>query len=86
MINLFVWNFHGELIHAAFNFSDSWDDSCVAAVSGLYRPKLSETTPSWFAILANSAFYRGGGDLAGKIIRTRKANEHGDRSGLTRYS
>ena len=84
--NLFVWNFHGELIHAAINFPGSWHDSRLAAVSGLHRPKLSEMTPSGFAILADSAFPRGGGDLAGKIIRARKANEHGDRSGVPRSS
>jgi len=34
---VFVWNFYGEIIHAAINFSGSWHDSKVAAASGLTK-------------------------------------------------
>jgi len=33
--NLFVWNFYGELIHAAINYPGSWHDSKLAGASGL---------------------------------------------------
>ncbi|KAI0561666.1 DDE family endonuclease [Gracilaria domingensis] len=32
--NLLVWNFHGEIIHAALNFPGSWHDSRSAYISG----------------------------------------------------
>ena len=32
--NLFVWNFHGECIHAMVDFPGSWRDSKLASSSG----------------------------------------------------
>lgn len=74
--NLFVWNFRRELIHAAVNFPESWHDS------SLYRPELHSKTPVGLALLADSAFPRIGGSMQGKILRARKMNEHGPRSGV----
>ena len=74
--NLFVWNFYGELIHAAINFPGSWHDTKLASVSGLYHPKLDdEMTPPGMAILADSAFVNNARVTNGKIIRPRKTNE-----------
>jgi len=74
--NLFVWNFRGEIIHAAINFPGSWHDSKVAHASGLYHPKLSDAvTPRGFAILGDSAFPSRTSILQGKIVRSRKVNE-----------
>jgi len=55
--NLFLFNFFGELIQAAINYSGSWHDTKLTGVSGLYFPKLSnERTPPGMAILGDSAF------------------------------
>ena len=35
VMNLLVWNFRAEIIHAGINFSGSWHDSKVAEFSGL---------------------------------------------------
>lgn len=73
---LFVWNFRGELIHAAINFPGSWHDTELAAVSELYHPKLSdEYTRPGMAVLADSAFVITSRVTNGKIIRPRKSNE-----------
>ena len=74
--NLFVWNFSGEIIHAVINYPGSWHDSRVAASSGLYTPRLTELAPAGLVILGDSAFPKANGDLRGKIMRARKANEH----------
>lgn len=72
--NLFVWNFKGEIIHAAINFPGSWHDSKLATVSGLYHELLAdEKTPPGMAILADSAFVTR--TTNGKIVRARKTNE-----------
>lgn len=56
---LFVWNFLGEFIHAAVNYANSWHETKLAGVSGLYFPKLSdEMTPLGFAILGDSVFVK----------------------------
>ena len=74
--NLFVWDFNGELIHAAVNFPGSWHDNKLAGVSGLYYPELSdEMTPPGFAILGDSAFVNDTRVNKGKVIRARKSNE-----------
>ena len=77
--NLFVWNFAGELIHAAINFPGSWHDSRLASASGLYWPMLSdEHTPPGYAILEDSAFVNNYRMTNGKVIRSRKTNEMWD--------
>lgn len=71
-----MWNFFGELIHAAVNFPGSWYDTKLAGASGLYFPKLSdEMTPAGFAILGDSAFVNNTTTTNGKVIRGRKSNE-----------
>eukprot|EP00171_Calliarthron_tuberculosum_P001424 IDg1424t1 len=76
--NLFVWSFEGMIIHAAVNYPGSWHDSKLAAASGLYFPKLSDSmTEPGFAILADSAFPRTERTFYGKIVRARKTNEMG---------
>lgn len=78
--NLFLWNFKGELIHAAMNFSGSWHDSILATVSGLYHGPYhyclsDESTPAQMAFLAHSAFVTSTKTTNGKIVHTRKTNE-----------
>jgi len=74
--NLLVFNFFGELIHAAVNYPGSWHDTKIATVSGLYYPKLSdEFTPPGMAILGDSAFVTNTKATNGKIVRSRKTNE-----------
>ena len=52
--NLFVWNFFGEIIYAAFNYPGSWHDTKLAGMSGLYFPKPSdEMTPPGMSILGD---------------------------------
>ena len=41
-------------------------------------------TPSGYAVLADSAFTRGGGFLEGEILRARKSNEMGSNSNVPR--
>ena len=77
--NLLVFNFFGELIHAAVNFPGSWHDNRLASASGLYWPMLfDEMTPPGYAILGDSAFVNDTRITNGKIIRSRKANEAQD--------
>ena len=77
--NLLVFNFFGELIHAAINFPGSWHDNRLASASGLYWPMLSDDmTPPGYAILGDSAFIKDTRVTNGKIIRSRKANETQD--------
>jgi len=81
--NVFVWNFSGEVIHAAINFPGSWHDSKVAAFSGLYYPKLADhMTPRGLAILADSAFPKSTLVHNCKIVRARKVNEMGTAGGV----
>lgn len=77
--NLLVWNFKGEIIHAALNFPGSWHDSKLAYVSGLYWPSLAEDsiTPPEYAILGDSAFVHNTRVTNGKVLRAKKANEMG---------
>jgi len=76
VINLFVWNFYGELIHAAINYHGNWQDGKRAGVSWLEYPKLSdEMTPPGFAILGDSAFVNNTSTTKGKVLRARKSNE-----------
>lgn len=42
VINLFVWNFFGEIIRAGLKYPGSWHDSKPTASSGLYYPLLME--------------------------------------------
>jgi len=82
--NLFVWNFQGEIIHAAINFPGTFHDSRIASLSGLYYPKLSDKyTPPGYAILADSAYLKDDIAVQGKVIRARKANE---RTGIPQSS
>ena len=74
--NLHVWNFFGDVVHAATTFAGSWHDSRVAAVSRLYRPRLMDDTPEGLAILGDSAFQRTVDALNAQIVRARKDNEH----------
>jgi len=77
--NLFVWDFRGEIIHAALNFPGSWHDTKLAGVSGLYYPKLSdELTPPGFAIHGDSALVKNTTITNGKVLRGRKTNENSD--------
>ena len=77
--NLFVFNFFGEIIHAAVNYPGSWHDTKLATVSGLYYPKLSDDmTPPGMAILGDSAIVNNSRITNGKIIRGRKAGERWD--------
>ena len=74
--NLFVFNFFGEIIHGAINFPGSWHDNRLAAASGLYWPKLSDShTPAGYAILGDSAFVTDVRCTNGKVLRGRKSNE-----------
>ena len=73
--NLFVWNFKGEIIHAAMNFPGSWHDSKLATISGQYHYFLSDKLPRGMAILADSAFVTSMKTTNGKIVRARKTNE-----------
>lgn len=82
--NLFVWDFKGELIHTAINCPGIWHDSKIASVSGLFAPLLENRTPAGFAILADSAFPRGGVFLEVKLVRAWKANEHDQNNGCSR--
>ena len=71
-----MWNFFGEIIHAAANYPRSWHDTKLASVSGLYFPKLSdEMTPPGMAILGDSAFVNTTKAMNSKIVRGRKTNE-----------
>ena len=73
---LFVFNCFGELIHAAVNYPGSWHDTKLAAVSGLYYPKLlDEFTKPGMALLGDSAFVNNVRVTHGKILRGRKSNE-----------
>ena len=45
---------------------------------------LQSETPTWYSILADSAFTRAAGWVSGKILRARKANEQGRSSGVPR--
>lgn len=75
--NLFVYNFKGELIHAAVNYPGSWHDNRLAMTSGLIFPNLGdEMTPPGFAILGDSAFVTR--TTGGKVVRARKNNETGE--------
>ncbi len=75
--NLFVWNFKGEIIHAAVNYPGSWHDNRLASASGLIFPKLSdECTPPGYAVLGDSAFAASTKVTNGKIVRGRKTNEN----------
>lgn len=80
--NLFIWNFHGELIHAAIEFPGSWHDSKVAACSVLYEPLLQDCSSPGFAVLADSAFPRIAPEIEGKRMRARKANEYTAANGI----
>ena len=74
--NLFVWNFYGEIIHAAVNNPGSWHDTKLAGASGLYYPKLSDViTSPGYAILGDSAFVNNTSTTNGKVLRGRKSNE-----------
>ncbi len=74
--NLFVWNFHGEIIHVALKLSGRWHDSKVAASSGLYYPKIDNAmTQPGYAIISDSAFSSNMSSISGKIIRARKHNK-----------
>jgi len=85
--NVYVWNFFGEIIHAAINFPGSWHDSKVSSASGFYFPKLhDDMTPPGFAVLADSAFPICTSVLNGKIVRARKANELGGAHGAVAQS
>ena len=76
--NLFVWNFYGEIMHAAVNFPGSWHDKKLAGASGLYYPKLSdEMTPPGYAILRGSAFVNNTSVTNGKVLRGRKNMRRG---------
>lgn len=81
-----MWDFKGELIHAAANFPVSWHDSILAAGSGLYSPRLVRKTPLVFALLADSAFPSTSEVLAGKILRSKKDNEHNGGKDILRSS
>lgn len=77
--NIFVFNFKGELIHAAVNFPGSWHDSKVVLSSGLLLDRLSDDkTPRGYAILGDSAFIARARVTHGKILRGRKASETHD--------
>ena len=77
MSNLFVFNFSGEMIHAAVNYPGSWHDSKIAIVSGFYR-KLRTRTPAGMAILADTAFISDTRKTLGRLVRSRKVNERRD--------
>ena len=70
--NLFVWNFKGELIHAAVNYPGSWHNSRLAASSELYTPLLGHHTPHGYTVLAGSASLQGGEFLERNLVRARK--------------
>lgn len=75
--NLFVFNFMGELIHAAINYPASWHDDKLAYASGVLYPKLEdEMTPPGFSIFGDSAFVTR--TMEGKLVRSRKTNETSD--------
>ncbi len=77
--NLFVWNFYGEIIHAAVKFARGWHDIRPASASGLCLPKLSDqNTPPGFAVLGDSAFINTTSTTGGKVVRGRKSNETND--------
>ncbi|KAI0565152.1 DDE superfamily endonuclease [Gracilaria domingensis] len=74
--NLLVYNFFGEVIHAAVNFAGSWHDMHLAWSSNLYSTLLSdEITPVEFALLADTAFVDDIEITKGKILRPRKTDE-----------
>ena len=71
--NLFVWNFYGEIIHAAMNFPGSWHDSRLAYISGLIHDKLSDKMmPPGFAILCDSAFVKDTKRTNGKLLEVER--------------
>ncbi|KAI0558517.1 DDE endonuclease [Gracilaria domingensis] len=77
--NLFVFNFFGEVIHAAISFPGSWHHNKLACLSGLYYPKLSdERTPPEMAILRDSAFVKNATATNAKFLRARKSNDTSD--------
>lgn len=56
--NLLIFNFKGEVIYAAVNFSGCFHDSKVASLSGLVYAKLGNVgTPPGYAILRDSVFF-----------------------------
>lgn len=82
VINLFVWNFYGEIIYSPVNFPGSWHDYNIASESGLRNPTLTQHTPTVYQALAYSAFTHVSSVLQGKIVRARKANELGKSSNV----
>lgn len=75
--NLLVYNFKGEIIHAAVNYPGTCHDSKLASLSGLVYPRLDDVmTPPGFALLGDSAFVTW--NINGKIVRSRKHTEKGD--------
>lgn len=55
-INLLLWMFTCEIIHAAVSYPGSWHDNQSAALSSLYWHLLSDDiTPPGYAIIRDSA-------------------------------
>lgn len=62
-------------MHAGINFPGSWNDSKVAAASGLYYPKPADhMKTSGFAVLTDSVFPKCASVLSGKIVRAQQVS------------
>lgn len=73
--NLFVFNFLGEVIHAAVK-PGSWHDSRMVNASSLLHTFLQDNkTQTGYAVLCDSAFTVDLKATKGKVVRGRKSNE-----------
>lgn len=76
LINLVIYNFRGEAIHAAFSCSGFWHESKVSNSFGLMRKYLSDSYDrSRFLILADSAFVLDITSNGKNILRALKSNK-----------
>lgn len=73
-INLFVYNFKGEIIHVAVNYPGRWHNSQLATLSKMLYLKLrDETTSPGMAILRDSTFVVVGRVSGGTVVSDRRA-------------
>lgn len=71
-----MFNFYGEVIHAAINYPESWHDTKLASVSELYFPKLLDAmTPPGTRKLGDSAFVNNTTCTNRKIVRAKRTSE-----------
>lgn len=75
MTNLLVFDFHGAIIHAVFNFPGNWHDTKLSDWSGLTYAKLSDNmTLPRYTIFCNSVFQVDVKGTMQKIVSARRIN------------